>query len=135
MCYIKCYKRWTKYAYPLFWLPSNRFTWFFINTLLCVAMVAMWVKNISQNVSLSAAYCHEVYMNRTMFTLIAFDYLILTFKVKRSGKIPDFSWKFDFLSFVSMVTAQESETLLSPIGYRQIVWAYINTSRKINYTS
>ena len=84
-------------------------------------MVTMWVKNIPQNVSLSAAYCHEVYMNKTMFTLIAFDYLILTFKVKRSGKIPDFFLKLDFLSFVSMVTVQESETLLSPIGYRQIV--------------
>ena len=40
---------------------------FFINTLLCVAMVTMWVKNNPQNVSLSAAYCHEVYMNRTFF--------------------------------------------------------------------
>ena len=60
-------------------------------------------------------------MNRTMFTLIAFDYFILTFKVKRSGKIPDFFLKIRlFLSFVSMVTAQESETLLSPFGYRQI---------------
>ena len=59
-------------------------------------------------------------MNRTMFTLIAFDYLILTFKVKRSGKIQDIFRKLDFLSFVSMVTAQESETLLFPIGYRQI---------------
>ena len=60
-------------------------------------------------------------MNRTMFTLIAFDYLILTFKVKRSGKIQDFFLKIRlFLSFVSMVTAQESETLLSPFGYRQI---------------
>ena len=59
-------------------------------------------------------------MNRTMFTLIAYDYLILPFKVKRLGEIPDISRKLDFLSFVSMVTAQESETLLSPIGYRQI---------------
>ena len=42
-----------------------------------------------QNVSLSAAYCYLVYMNRTLFSLIAFDYLILTFKVKRSRKIPD----------------------------------------------
>ena len=59
-------------------------------------------------------------MNRTMFTLIVFDYLIFTFKVKGAGKIPDISLKLDFLSFVSMVTAQESETLLSPIGFRQI---------------
>ena len=34
-----------------------------------------------------------------------------------------------------MVTAQESETLLSHIGYRQIAWAYVSTCRKINYTS
>ena len=34
--------------------------------------------------------------------------------------MPDISWKLDFLSFVSMVTAEDSGTLLSPIGYRQI---------------
>ena len=34
-----------------------------------------------------------------------------------------------------MVAAQESETLLCPIGNRQIARAYISTSRKINYTS
>ena len=28
--------------------------------------------------------------------------------------------KLDFLSFVSMVTAQESKIFFSPIGYRQI---------------
>ena len=28
-CYIKCYKRRTKYTNPLFWLPSNQFTRFF----------------------------------------------------------------------------------------------------------
>ena len=60
------------------------------------------------------------YMNKPLFTLIAFDYLILTFKVKRSAKIPDISCKLDFLSFVSMVTAEGSKTLLFPIGYRQI---------------
>ena len=59
-------------------------------------------------------------MNRTMFTLIALDYLILTFKVKRSGKYEIFLKNSIILSFVSMVTAQESETFLSPIGYRQI---------------
>ena len=31
---------------------------FFVNTLLCVAMVTMSVKDIPQNVSLSAAYCY-----------------------------------------------------------------------------
>ena len=64
---------------------------FFIDTLLCVSMVTMLVKDIPQNVSLSAAYCYQVYMNIPMFALIAFDYLILTFKVKMSGKIPDIS--------------------------------------------
>ena len=54
-------------------------------------------------------------MNKTMFTLIALDYLIFTFKVKRSAKNTKcFS---DFLSFVSMVTAEGSGTLLFPIDY------------------
>ena len=39
----------------LFWLPSNRFTQFFINTLPCVAMVTILGKDIPQNVSLFAA--------------------------------------------------------------------------------
>ena len=64
---------------------------FFINRLLYVAMVTILVKAIPQNVSLSAAYCYKVYMNRNMFTLISFDYLIFTFKIKRSRKIPDIS--------------------------------------------
>ena len=34
-----------------------------------------------------------------------------------------------------MVTAEDSGTLLSPIGYRQSAWANSNISRKINYTS
>ena len=46
---------------------------FFIDTLLCVAMVTILVKDIPQNVSLSAAYCYSVYMSITMFALIAFD--------------------------------------------------------------
>ena len=54
-CYIKCYKRRTKYTYPLFWLPSNQFTRFFINTLLCVAMVTMLAMYILQKVWLCAA--------------------------------------------------------------------------------
>ena len=67
-----------QYAYPLFWFPGNRFTRFFINALLYVAMVTMLVKDVS----LPADYCDEVYTNRTMFTLIAYDYFILTFKIK-----------------------------------------------------
>ena len=64
---------------------------FFINTLFCIAMVTMLVKDIPQNVSLSAAYCYYLFMNKTRFTLTAFHYLILMFKVKGSGKIPDIS--------------------------------------------
>ena len=69
---------------------------FFINTLLCVAMVTMLAMYILQNVCLFAADCNLDYMNKTLFTLIDFDYLILTFKVKRSAKIPNISWKLDF---------------------------------------
>ena len=49
-----------------------------------VAKLAMY--NILQNVCLCAADCNLGYMNKTLFTLIAVDYLILTFKVKRSAK-------------------------------------------------
>ena len=52
-----------------------------------------------------------------------------------SAKIPDISWKRDVLSFVSMVTAEDSGTLLFPIDNRQIVSAYSIISRNINYTS
>ena len=37
-------------------------------------------------------------MNKTLFALLAFDYLILTFKSRGQRKIPDISWKHDFLS-------------------------------------
>ena len=59
---------------------------FFINTLLCVAMVTMLGMNILKNARSCAADCNLCYMNKILFTLIAFDYLILTFKVKRSAK-------------------------------------------------
>ena len=59
-------------------------------------------------------------MNKILFTLIAFDYLILTFKVKRPAKNTRYFLETSFLSFVSMVTAKDSETILFPIGYRQI---------------
>ena len=59
----------------LFWQPIysifNKMHYF---------VVTMLVKDIPQNISILVA---------TMFTLIALGYLILTFKVKRSGKIPD----------------------------------------------
>ena len=58
-------------------------------------------------------------MNYTMFTLIALDYLIFTFKVKMSANIPNISWKLDFLSFVSMVTAEDSGILRFPVDCRQ----------------
>ena len=34
--------------------------------------------------------------------------------------MPDISWKLEFLSFVFMVTAEDSGALLFPIGYKQI---------------
>ena len=34
--------------------------------------------------------------------------------------MPDISWKLDFLSFVSMVTTEDSGALLCPIGYKLI---------------
>ena len=77
-CYIKFYKRRTKYAYPLFWLPSNQFTRFFIYTLLCVAMVTMFAMHIIQKLCLCVADCKLGYTNKILFTYIAFDCLILT---------------------------------------------------------
>ena len=59
---------------------------FLINPLLCVAMVTLLVKDFLQNVWLYAAGCNLMYMNKTLLTSIAFDYLILIFKVKRSAK-------------------------------------------------
>ena len=54
-CYLKCYKRRSKYPCPLFRLPSNQFTRFFINTILCVAMATSLVTDILQNVWLCVA--------------------------------------------------------------------------------
>ena len=75
---------------------------------------------ILQKVCLCAAGYNLGYMNKTLFAIIAYDYLILTFKVKRAAKNSNISGKLDFLSFVSMVTAEDSGALLFPIGYRQI---------------
>ena len=93
---------------------------FFINTLLCVAMVTMLAMYILQKVCFCAAGYNLGSMDITLFTLIAYDYLILTFKVKRSAKNTRYFLEFDFSSFVSMVTAEDSGALLFPIGYRQI---------------
>ena len=49
-------------------------------------MVTMLAMYILQKVGLCAADCNLGYMNKTLFILIAFDYLILTYKVKRSAK-------------------------------------------------
>ena len=49
-------------------------------------MVTMLEMYILQKVGLCAADCNLGYMNKTLFILIAFDYLILTYKVKRSAK-------------------------------------------------
>ena len=70
-------------------------------------MVTKLAMYILQKLCLCAAGYNLGYMNKTLFAFIAFDYLILTFKVKREAKIPDISWKLDFLSFVSMVTAED----------------------------
>ena len=59
---------------------------FSINTLLCVAMVTKLEMYILQKVCRCAADCNLGYMNKTLLTFIAFDYLILTFEVKRSAK-------------------------------------------------
>ena len=39
-----------------------------------------------QKVWSCAADCNLCYMNKTLFTFIAFDYLLLTFRVKRPAK-------------------------------------------------
>ena len=63
---------------------------FFINTLLCVAMVKMQAMYILQQMWSYAADCNLGYMNKILFTSIAFDYLILIFKVIRSVKNTSF---------------------------------------------
>ena len=70
----------------MFWLPSNHITHFFIKTLLCAAMVTMFAMYILQKVWLCSADCNLGYMSKILFTSIAFDYMILTFKVKGSVK-------------------------------------------------
>ena len=72
-------------------------------------------------------------MNKTLFTLIAFDYLILTFKVKMSAKkYQIFLGTLIFQALFTMVTAKDSGALFFPIGYRQIAVTYTSISRKIN---
>ena len=88
---------------------------FFINTLLCVAMVTMLMKSILPNVWLFAADCNKVYTNRALSTLIAYNYLILTFKAKRSLKNTLYVLELDLLSHVSMVTAQASRHYFPPL--------------------
>ena len=48
-------------------------------------MATTLITDILQNVWLCAADYNEVYMNRALFILIAFNYLLLTFKAKRSA--------------------------------------------------
>ena len=47
-------------------------------------------------------------MNKTVFALNAYDYLILTCEVNRSAKIPDILENLKFFSIVSMVTIKDS---------------------------
>ena len=49
-------------------------------------MVTNLAMYVLQKVCLCAAGYNLGYMNKTMFAFIAFDYLILAFKVKRSAK-------------------------------------------------
>ena len=49
-------------------------------------MVTKLTMYILQKVCLCAAGYNLGYMNKTLFAFIAFDYLILTFKVKRAAK-------------------------------------------------
>ena len=49
-------------------------------------MATSLVTDILKNVWLYAAGYNQVYMNRTLFILILFNYLVLTFKAKRSAK-------------------------------------------------
>ena len=98
--------------------PDNSI--FFINTLLCVARATKLAMYILQKVCLCAADYNLGYINKTLSSLIAFDYLILTFKVKRLAKKYQTFLGNLILSFVSMVTAEDSGALLFPIGYRQI---------------
>ena len=69
-----------------FGCPATNLLVFFINTLLCVAMVTVLAMYILQKLCLCVAGCNLGYMDIILFTLIAFDYLIFTFKVKRSAK-------------------------------------------------
>ena len=64
-------------------------------------MVTMLAMYILQKLCLCAAGCNLSY------TIIAFDYLILTFKVKKSPKNTRYFLESRFLSFVSMVTAED----------------------------
>ena len=52
----------------------------------CVAMVTKLAMYILQKICLCAADCNLGSINKTLFILIAFDYLILTFKVNGSAK-------------------------------------------------
>ena len=47
-------------------------------------------------------------MNKILFIYIALDYLVLTFKAKKSAKNTIYFLKTWFLTLVSMVTAQDS---------------------------
>ena len=72
-------------------------------------------KDILQSLWLYEADCYFVYMNRTLhFTCLQL------LKSRGQGQLLHISSKFEFFSFVSMVTAKNTRTLLSPIGYLQI---------------
>ena len=49
-------------------------------------MVTKLAMSVLRKISLCAAGCNLGYMGKKLFALIAFDYFILTFKVKWSAK-------------------------------------------------
>ena len=83
-------------------------------------MVTMLALFFLQQMWLCAADCNLGHTNKVLFTSIAFNYLILIFKVNWSAKNTSNLLETCFLSFVSMVTAEDSGTLLFPFGYRKI---------------
>ena len=59
-------------------------------------MLTMLAMYIIQDVCLCGADFDLGYMNKTLFTLTALEYLIFTFKVKRSEKNTRYFLEFDF---------------------------------------
>ena len=77
-------------------LATNLFDCFYKHTTLCC-----YGNHVGEGYPIKCIVIYSllllsIHEHRSKFTLIVFDYLILTFKVKRSGKIPDISCELDF---------------------------------------